>query len=352
MAEALAARGRVMLEAGHLEQARQDLEAARTALKGLGAVAGEKRVLVDLSIVARHEGEVPRAWALVREAMRLASGEDRWLEAYAVGNLGLVEQARCGAEAAIPHLRDAQVLFRSVGDVTFEVGFLTNCAVAIGEAGRTREALALLEEAMTRAASVGDRAGHALARLNLGCFLLEEGRALDAREHLLAAGRMGRQLGQRLLEGTALGELGRAEAALGMMEEAWARLSEAVSGLGRVSRGQALRFAIHRAAVEAFLGDPAAAEASFVVLEGTPELHDDPVLRELAALLRGAVDVADARASPGDAARVRQARQAVRLRMERARCAPAESASSDLRGALRFLEDMLGASTAGAPAQV
>ncbi|MBZ4418377.1 adenylate/guanylate cyclase domain-containing protein [Myxococcus sp. RHSTA-1-4] len=341
LAEALAVRGRVLLEAGHLEAARRDLEEARSALRGLGAVAGEKRVLVDLSIVARHEGELGRASALVREAGRLPSGEERWLEAYAVGNLGLVEQARCGAEAAIPHLRAAQALFREVGDVTFEVGFLTNCAVAIGEAGRTREALGLLEEAMTRAASEGDRAGHALARLNLGCFLLEEGRAKEAREHLLAAGRMGRQLGQRLLEGTAMGELGRAELALGAMEEAWARLSEAVSGLGRVSRAQALRFAVHRAAVEAFLGDPSAAEASFVVLEGAPEFRDDPVLRELVSLLRGAVDVADARSLPGDDPRVRQARESVWRRLERARGAPAEAASSDLRGALRFLEDAL-----------
>ena len=342
VAEALAVRGRVLLEAGQLDAARKDLEGARSTLRVLGAVAGEKRVLVDLSIVARHEGELSRAWALVREAQQLPSGGDCWLEAYAVGNLGLVEQARCGAEAAIPHLRAAQALFHDVGDVTFEVGFLTNCAVAIGEAGHAREALALLEDAMTRAASVGDRAGHALARLNLGCFLLEEGRSLDAREHLLAAGRMGRQLGQRLLEGTALGELGRAELALGSLEEAWARLSEAVSGLGRVSRGQALRFAIHRAAVEAFLGDPASAEASFVVLEGAMELRDDPVLRELAALLRGAVDVADARTVPEDRERARQAREVARQRMERARRAPAEAASSDLRGALLFLEGALG----------
>ncbi|MCP3141451.1 ATP-binding protein [Pyxidicoccus xibeiensis] len=339
-AEALAVRGRVFLEAGHLDSARRDLEGARSALRVQEAVAGEKRVLVDLSIVARHEGDVQRAWALVREAGRLPSGDDAWLEAYAVGNLGLVEQARCGAESAIPHLRAAQVLFRDVGDVTFEVGFITNCAVAIGDAGRAREALVLLEEAMTRAASVGDRAGHALARLNLGCFLLEEGRPQDACEHLLAAGRMGRQLGQRLLEGTALGELGRAELALGALEDAWARLSEAVTGLGKVSRAQALRFAVHRAAVEAFLGDPAASEATFVVLEGAPELREDAVLRELTSLLRAAVDVAEALSVPVDLPRAQQFLELARKRMERARCAPPESASSDLRGALRFLEAM------------
>ena len=342
VAEALAARGRVHLEAGMLDAARKDLEGARSTLRVLGMVAAEKRVLVDLSIVARHEGDVARAWALVREAQLLPSADDRWLEAYAAGNLGLVEQVRGGAEAAIPHLRAAQALFRAVGDVTFEVGFLTNCAVAIGETGRTREALGLLEEAMTRSASVGDRAGHALSRLNLGCFLLEAGRPLDAREHLLAAGRMGRQLGQRLLEGTALGELGRAELSLGELEEAAARLSEAVSGLGRVSRWQALRFAAYRAAAEALKGDTSAAEASFVVLDGAPELREDAALRELTALLRAAVDVAEVRAAGQDGTRAGLALESARRRMDRARQAPPEAASSDLRGALRLLEEALG----------
>ncbi|ATB50246.1 ATP-binding protein [Corallococcus macrosporus] len=351
VAEAVAVRGRVFLEAGDLASARRDLERARESLRTLGAVAGEKRVLVDLSIVARHEGELAQAWALVREARRLSSEGDRWLDAYTVGNLGLVEQARCGPEAAIPHLRAAQALFHGVGDVTFEVGFLSNCAVAIGELGRTREAMGLLEDAMARSASVGDRAGHALARLNLGCCLLEEGRPRDAREHLLAAARIGRQLGQRLLEGTALGELGRAELALGAWSEAWARLSEAVSGLGRVSRGQVLRFAVYRAVVEACVGDAAAAEASFVVLEGAPELRENPVLRELAALLRASVDLAEARAAGDDVARAQRAFASVRQRIARARGAPPEAASSDLRGALGFLEEALWRLTA-APVEV
>ena len=341
VAEAVAVRGRVFLEAGRLDAARGDLESARAAFRGLGAVAGEKRVLVDLSIVARHEGKLSQAWELVREARQLSSEGDRWLDAYTVGNLGLVEQARRGAEAAIPHLRAAQALFHGVGDVTFEVGFLTNCAVAIGEMGRTREAMGLLEEAMARSASVGDRAGHALARLNLGCYLLEEGRPQEAREHLQAAARMGRQLGQRLLEGTALGELGRAELALCEWSEAWARLSEAVSGLGQVSRGQVLRFALYRAVVEACVGDAAAAEASFVVLEGAQELRDDPVLRELAWLLRAAVDLAEARAARNDAARAQRAFDSARQRIAQARSAPPEAASSDLRGAVSFLEEAL-----------
>ncbi|MDY7227189.1 adenylate/guanylate cyclase domain-containing protein [Hyalangium sp. s54d21] len=341
LASAWAVRGRAHLEAGNLDEARQDLEQARAALHGLGAVAGEKRVLVDLSIVARQQGDVAGAWELVQQAQGLPSGGDRWLEAYAVGHLGLVEQARKGAGAAIPHLRAARELFRAVGDVALEVGFTTHCAVAIGETGRLREGKALVEEAMTRAASVGDRAGHTLARLHLGCLLLEEGKASEAREHLTAAVRMGRQLGVRLLEGTAMGELGRAELALGDLAEARHWLAEAISVLDGVARWHALRFAAHRAAVDATLGDASAAIASFEALEEAPETSRCPVLRGLTTLLKTAADLALAEAASKGGEDARHAREAARRCVETFHGMPGEAFSSDMRGALRFLERLL-----------
>jgi tetratricopeptide (TPR) repeat protein len=288
LAAILAVRGRAHLEAGEPEAARRDLEQARVALRASGDVAGEKRVLVDLSIVARHQGEVAAAWEFIQEAQQRGSGGDPWLEAYAQGHLGLLEQVRSGAEAALPHLVAAHELFHEVGDVTHEVAFTTYRAVALGETGRLGEAVALVTEAMTRAASVGDQAGHTLARMHLGCFLLEEGRAHESREHLLAAVRMGRQLGARLLEGRAMGELGRAEQALGDLAEARHWLAEAVSALEGAARWQALRFAAHRAAVEAVLGDQQAARASFEALEEEPAVRADPSLRELVTRLRAA----------------------------------------------------------------
>ncbi|MFL5349221.1 MAG: ATP-binding protein [Hyalangium sp.] len=281
-----AVRGRLHLEAGHTEAARWDLEEARFLLRATENVAGEKRVLVDLSIVARQQGDVAAAWAFIQRAQELHAGANRWLEAYARGHLGLVEQVRSGPEVAMSHLQAAQELFRAVGDVALEVSFTTHWAVALGETGRVGEAVALVTEAMTRAASVGDQAGHALARLHLGGFLLEQGRASEAREHFTAVMRMGRQLGVRLLEGTAMGELGRAELALGELAEARHWLAEAVSALEGVDRWHALRFAAHRAAVEAVLGDHSAAQASFEALEEEYEVQTDPVLRELVTLLR------------------------------------------------------------------
>jgi predicted ATPase/class 3 adenylate cyclase len=337
-AEALAVRGRTHHGAGQLAAARKDLEAARSAFQALGAVDREKRVLVDLGIVARDEGDVGTAWELVQEAQELPSEGDRWLDAYAVGNLGILELGRHGAGAALPHLRTALELFRAVGDVAFEVGFLTNYAMAMGESGSTAEAVALLDEALDKASRVGDRAGQALARVNLGCFLLDAGRAAEAREHLESAVRIGRQLGMRMLEGVALGELGRALVALRVMEAARACLTESISILERVSRWHALRFTAHLASVRAVLGDLVGAREDFDALEAAPELQGDAVLRELSSLLRASLDLAEAEwASPGSD-EGRRALAEARRRVARARSAPPEAASSDLREALRELD--------------
>jgi predicted ATPase/class 3 adenylate cyclase len=347
-AEAFAVRGRTRHGVGLLATARKDLEAARSAFKALGAVDREKRVVVDLGIVARDAGDMAQAWVLVQEAQELPSPGDPWLDAYAVGNLGILELGRRGAVAALPHLRSALELFRAVGDVAFEVGFLTNCALALGEAGNTAEAAALLGEALEKSARVGDRSGHALARVNLGCFLLDAGRAAEAREHLEATMRMGRQLGMRILEGVALGELGRALVALGATEAAHTCLAEAVSLLGQVSRWHALRFTAHSAAVQAALGHLPEAREGFALLEVAPELREDPVLGELTSLLRASLDLAEAVKASLASEEGMQALESARRRVARARGAPAEAASSDLREALRVMERSVLAVTGGA----
>ncbi|WP_224248104.1 ATP-binding protein [Hyalangium gracile] len=339
-AEALAVRGRALLELGRLAAAREDLEEARRAFHALGAAAQEKRVLVELSMVARHEGDMNAAWTLVLEAQALPSDGDQWLEGYAVGNLGLFELFRSGATAAVPHLHAALEQFRRLGDTTFELTFLINYAFAIGELGRMSEAVALLEEALSKSTQVGDRFRHATARLNIGCLLLEEGRATEAVEHLEAAVPIGRQFGSRVVEACARGELGRAYLALGEPAKAQAHLREAIATLSEVSRWHMLRFSAHLAAVHAALGQVSTAQESFLSLEATPELKEDPVLTELVSLLRAAVDLAKARTEVFSA-QAEQCLAAARQRLERARRAPPAAASSDLRSSLRLLEQWL-----------
>jgi predicted ATPase/class 3 adenylate cyclase len=339
-AEALAVRGRAYLETGQLGAARQDLERARASFSALGQAALEKRILVDLSIVARHEGDVALAWGLLQQARSLPSGGDRWLEAYTVGNLGITEQVRSGPAAALPHLHEALDLFRAVGDRTFELLFLNNLAFAIGESGGTAEAVGFLEEVQAKALGMGNRSGLAFCRLNLGCFLLDADRPSEACEHLEAALELGRQLGMRVLEGAARGELGRAFIVSGALELAESHLVSAISTLSRVSRWHTLRFSLHLAAVQALRGTLPEARKGFEALSAAPELGTDPVLRELAGLLAATVELAEARAAP-DGEQAERSRERALQRLERARHVPQEGASSDLRGWLRLLEPEL-----------
>jgi predicted ATPase/class 3 adenylate cyclase len=339
-AEALAVRGRAHLESGQLAAARRDLEQARALFQGWKEVAKEKRILVDLSIVARHEGDMVVSWKLIQEARSLTSAGDRWLDAYTLGNLGITEQVRSGPAAAIPHLHAALERFRAVGDKTFEVLFLNNLALAIGESGQTAEAVGFLEEAIAKAMGTGNRTGQAIARLNLGCSLIDADRPTEACEHLNAVVEMGRQLGMRIVEGCGQGELGRAYLAAGAMDVARAHLTSATSILTHVSRWHALRLSLHLAAVQASQEELAEARGGFSELRAAPEIHDDVVLRELASLLQATVELAEARAAPGTA-EAERCKEEVRRRLERARRVPPEGASSDLRGWLKRLEQEL-----------
>jgi tetratricopeptide (TPR) repeat protein len=284
---------------------------------------------------------VEAAWGFIQEARGLQSGGDRWLEAYTVGNLGILEQVRSGPGAAVPHLHAALELFRSVGDLTFEVLFLNNVALAIGEAGGTAEAVSFLEEALAKALGAGSRSGQAFARLNLGCCLLDADRPAEACEHLEAVVELGRQLGMRIVEGCARGELGRAFLALGALEVAESHLTSATSILAQVSRWHALRFSLHLAAVQASRGTLPEARRGFSVVGSAPEVRNDPVLRELASLLNATVELAEARVASLGSEEAERSRGEARRRLERARSVPTEGASSDLRGWLRLLEQNL-----------
>jgi tetratricopeptide (TPR) repeat protein len=220
------------------------------------------------------------------------------------------------------------------------VQFLNNYALALGELGRTREAALLHEEAQTRSTLMGNRFGHAYAQVNIGCLLLEENRAAEAVEHLEAAIPIGSQLGSRILEECARGELGRAYLALGAPEKAQVHLREAIAAMSEVSRWHMLRFSAHLAAVHAALGHLSVAQEEFLALESAPELREDPVLSELVSLLRAAVDLALARTADSPAQK-EQYVTAARDRLERARRAPPAAASSDLRSSLRLLEQWL-----------
>jgi tetratricopeptide (TPR) repeat protein len=335
-ADALAARGRLRLEAGQLIDARRDLQEARSVFHALGRVAQEKRALVDLALVAIHGGDLA-AWGLIQEAQALPAGGDPWLEAYTVGNIGVVELYRSGGRAALPYCREACEMFRTLGDLLFELHFLNNSAMAIGECGGAEEAILLLEEATGKATSAGNRRMWVATHANLGCYLLEAGRATEASENLEAALSASRQLGNRPLEAGISGELGRAYMVLGKMTAAHASLKDAAPSI-MMSQWHSLRFSIHLAAIQAELGQLSASRESFAALEATPALQSAPALRALTALLRASLNLAEARVCPPGSSQGHPLLELARQRWEQARKVPVEATSSDLRVMLRMFE--------------
>ena len=67
-------------------------------------------------------------------------------------------------------------------------------------------------------------------------------------------------------------------------------------------------------------------------------MREDTALNALTSLLRATVDLTELWAAPPGSEAARRAEEGFQQRLERARSAPAEAASSDLRGALRLLE--------------
>jgi hypothetical protein len=198
-----------------------------------------------------------------------------------------------------------------------------------------------LEEALAKALGAGSRSGQAFARLNLGCCLMDADRPSEACEHLETVVELARQLGMRIVEGCARGELGRAFLGSGALEVAESHLMSATSILAQVSRWHALRFSLHLAAVQASRGAVLEARRGFSALGSAPEIKNDPVLRELAALLAATLHLVEARAAAPGSPEAERSKAEVLRRLEHAQNVPQEGASSDLRGWLRLLEPKL-----------
>ncbi len=110
-----------------------------------------------------------------------------------------------------------------------------------------------------------------------------------------------------------------------------------------MARWHALRFAAHRAAVEAVLGDVDAALSSFDALEEAPRgPRGSRCCARSITLLRAAADIALAEVdSAGSGQRARRPGSRRGGYVEAFHRPAGKVFSSDVRGALRFLERML-----------
>ena len=157
---------------------------------------------------------------------------------YRIGELDEAESAGGGAVALAEEAGDRPILVRALLDLAW---------IARGSDDAPR-AVSLGERAVAEALAADDEDLHARARWQLGRFLLESGRIVEARELLEQTVSRYRALGDRVNEMIALESVAAIDTRLGDFESALAKYTEAVTVLRKLGNP----LAMHAAAGVAF----------------------------------------------------------------------------------------------------
>ncbi|MDT0544703.1 AfsR/SARP family transcriptional regulator [Streptomyces lonegramiae] len=177
------------------------------ALGGLAYVEWEQARLDD---ALRH---FDAALAILRELGQTDA------EALALIGVGLVHRDMGRLPEAVSDLETALHIRRKAG-VRYEANHLDNLGIAYWEAGRLREGLEVLAEAVAINEAVGYRNGHAVALLVTGRIHLERGRHEEGLEHGERALRLVMDTGNRRIQSDALNTIGEAHRRAGRGDRA------------------------------------------------------------------------------------------------------------------------------------
>ena len=169
------------------EEARRELIAVGAYLRAIAAYqkAGFNRGVAEsrhnLAIAFREQGALDRALDVaetaVRDAVELG---DRQLEAQAVAGLAEVLVARGKPEQAIREVERALEVHRALNDPVREAEDMRILAVAMGQAGKARDAEAMLRQVIACATEHKRSLLIAMAQRDLAMLLVREGKTADA----------------------------------------------------------------------------------------------------------------------------------------------------------------------------
>jgi tetratricopeptide (TPR) repeat protein len=252
-------------------------------------------------------------------------------------------------------LEDAARLYKAVLDgpreglgLRVEARAITNLATLAHDARRLDEARALYEDGIALLDALGDEQIAAAARMNLAVLLQEQGERDGARSRYVQAAAALEKLGDDRVLALTLGNLGMLEFEERNLEAALGHLEKARSLLARTGDLRSEALAVGRlAAVLSMLGRVQEALGAAVLAERMAARHDAAV-RGTVRLLRGFVDIAQARAAArtGEHAASENALVAARTRIRDATTpvggnAAVAALSDDARTALRALESWI-----------
>jgi tetratricopeptide (TPR) repeat protein len=210
-------------------QLREDLERGKSCVTGLA----QAYYLLSWGWILQRLGARQQSLGLTEQALEIAQGQDRTLEAQALHNLAGVYQSISRPQEALRLFEQALPIQREVGDRAGEAATLSNWAGVYQNTGRPQEALRLFEQALLIQREVGDRAGEATTSSDLALVYERIGRPQEALRLFEQALLIRREVGDRAGEATTSSKLanvyqntGRSQEALRLYEQALPILRE------------------------------------------------------------------------------------------------------------------------------
>lgn len=166
-----------------------------------------------------------------RQAALVASRQldNRALEEYHLGNLGVALAELGQPIEAIEHYKQALKIAREIGDRWNEGAWLGNLGAAYIGLGEPVKAIKHYEQALKKARETGDRNGEATNLGNLGLLYVSLGQPVNAIEHYEQALDIFRKIADRKSEGNWLCNLGEVYTDLGEPRKAIEHCDQALS---------------------------------------------------------------------------------------------------------------------------
>jgi predicted ATPase/class 3 adenylate cyclase len=227
-------RAKALLGAGCLAGGRGDLaesirflERALSQFRVLGDIRAVANALVELAYTRSWHGDLAEARALAGQGLELARAEDdRWRFADALAALAVASPP----EQAIPLLEQSEAIFRECGDEMFAVRAQGNSGWLSAQAGDYEGARTKLEKTLVRGRQLGDVIIVGNGLINLGLTELLAGQLEPATAYLRDGLELARGPRLQLQSAEALGGLAGVAASLREVGEA-ARLKGAAQAI-------------------------------------------------------------------------------------------------------------------------
>jgi tetratricopeptide (TPR) repeat protein len=208
MAEAANNSGYAASLMGDLEASSRRLREAAAYWRRVSLRLFEGRTLCNLGFMLWQSGDFEQAIKVLDEARRILSSRDASVHAVALNNLGLCYQSLFENDRALVYFQSAAAVFLQQKQRRWAVRARLNVGRSYMLLGKLDLARAILEEALSETAGIGDASGRADVLNNLGQVLLRLHRGDQARASFTVALNLQRSVHSKRGEAIALHYLG------------------------------------------------------------------------------------------------------------------------------------------------